>query len=310
MRKSNTDFRFYDVPQGESVLALLGKDWDRVYGHDESGLHFHNLMEIGICRRGAGYLTLGDRRVSYRTGSITVIPENCPHTTVSDGEDTNFWEYIYLDCRKVLGELFGESPLLINSLMEAMNREPLLLKEVDEEELYPLLDSIVRELKCKKEYYKIAVDCYVKSLVLEIARKYSNKISAHIQDMPKTQSIRMQPAITYIAEHYKENIKIGDVSDILGVSETHFRRMFEDSFSMSPKDYINLIRIQKACELMKTTDLSMEEVSLEVGFISPSTYTRNFKKYLNISPYQWKINPQKYEGKLLDYNISALKGWN
>ncbi len=35
---------------GEYVLALLGDNWIRDYGHDESNLHFHNLMEIGYCK--------------------------------------------------------------------------------------------------------------------------------------------------------------------------------------------------------------------------------------------------------------------
>ena len=49
-RKNTMEFRFYEVPQGEKALVLYGEKWDRVYGHEECFLHFHNLMEIGICR--------------------------------------------------------------------------------------------------------------------------------------------------------------------------------------------------------------------------------------------------------------------
>ena len=49
-KKDTIELRFYEVPQNEYVLALLGEDWIRDYGHDEVNLHFHNLMEIGFCR--------------------------------------------------------------------------------------------------------------------------------------------------------------------------------------------------------------------------------------------------------------------
>ena len=79
--------------------------------------------------------------------------------------------------------------------------------------------------------------------------------------------------------------------------------------NMAPMDYVNLVRIQKACDLMARSDHSMEEVAMECGFASVSTYTRNFKKLLKTTPYQWKLNKDNYRSSLLTYNISALKGW-
>ena len=78
---------------------------------------------------------------------------------------------------------------------------------------------------------------------------------------------------------------------------------------MSPLEYINKVRIQTACEILKKTDESIADIAYKCGFTTNSTFNRNFKKYLNTSPYQWKISPENYERKLLNYNISALKGW-
>lgn len=50
-KKDTMEFRFYELPQGEAALVLCGESWVRVYGHEELHLHFHNLMELGICRR-------------------------------------------------------------------------------------------------------------------------------------------------------------------------------------------------------------------------------------------------------------------
>ena len=78
---------------------------------------------------------------------------------------------------------------------------------------------------------------------------------------------------------------------------------------MAPMDYVNLVRIQKACDLMTRDDSSMDVIAQECGFASVSTFTRNFKKMLKTTPYQWKLNKSNIRSNLLTYNISALKGW-
>jgi mannose-6-phosphate isomerase-like protein (cupin superfamily) len=96
-QKETVELRFYEIPQGEPVLALLGEEWNRVYGHDNFYLHFHNLMEIGICRKGEGELIINEHTYIYRTNSVTLIPPNIPHTTISNGMTRNSWEFLYVD---------------------------------------------------------------------------------------------------------------------------------------------------------------------------------------------------------------------
>ena len=116
-------------------------------------------------------------------------------------------------------------------------------------------------------------------------------------------------ALEYVDRDYAESIRVADMASKCNMSETHFRRVFEDAINMSPMDYLNLVRIQKACMIMNKTDHSMEVVAAECGFSTFSTFNRNFRKFLNTSPYQWKKNKENYVNKLLDYNINALKGW-
>ncbi len=78
---------------------------------------------------------------------------------------------------------------------------------------------------------------------------------------------------------------------------------------MKPADYINMIRIQKACSLIKKEDISMEDVGFRVGYQTPSTFNRNFKKITGMSPYQWKSKSSKWENLQTQFNISARKGW-
>ena len=72
-KKDTMEFRFYELPQGEAALVLCGESWVRVYGHEELHLHFHNLMELGICRQGVGDMFLDEEVYKYHSGDITII---------------------------------------------------------------------------------------------------------------------------------------------------------------------------------------------------------------------------------------------
>ena len=313
-KKETMEFRFYEVPQGEAVLALLGDSWIRRYGHDGSvHLHFHNLMEIGYCIDGTGELYLNEERHRYEPSMFSVIPANYPHITVSDGEDTNFWEYIFFDPAQVVCELYPDNPICQRHMTEMVNRNALLLKEKENVILLEMIRLVMEEMRGKQPHYTSMVKSMVRGIVLEIIRlnekrlKMENGIKSE-SDAP-AKSNRISAALDYVNEHYAEPIQVCELAEACSMSETHFRRLFKKDMNMAPMDYVNLIRIQKACDLMKQSDDSMDTVAMKCGFATTSTFDRNFKKYLATSPYQWKINPENYERKILNFKISALKGW-
>ena len=67
-KRERLEFRFYEIPAGESALALFGEQWTGTYGHTDICMHFHNLFEIGYCHRGRGLLVLGEKEHVYEDG--------------------------------------------------------------------------------------------------------------------------------------------------------------------------------------------------------------------------------------------------
>ena len=93
------------------------------------------------------------------------------------------------------------------------------------------------------------------------------------------------------------------------LSEAHLRRKFKEYLNMSPNEYLTAVRIRQGCDLLNTTSCSMLEVALRVGYQSVSSFDRNFQKIVGMTPYQYKKNSKDYKGKVLEYKISARKGW-
>ena len=59
-KKPKMEFRYYQMPAGSPILALLGQKWVQNYGNDVDYLHFHNYLEIGFCYEGDGFMAFGD----------------------------------------------------------------------------------------------------------------------------------------------------------------------------------------------------------------------------------------------------------
>lgn len=308
-KKETMELRVYEVPQGHWVLPLFGESWVRTYGHENNILHFHNLMEIGICRYGSGELRTVDGNVEYCEGMITVFPVNCPHMTFSYGEEENFWEYLFFDVGAIVRNLYPNSPAYANEIIQGLNAKPAIYQPGEQNMMEVIINSIIREFVQKEHYHHLVIERCMHLLVLQLMRNGKEvPYYADVNAGPKS-AAHIGPAIEYIDKHYCKDLRASDLAAECGMSETHFRRIFHEYVDMSPMDYLNLIRVQKACELLQKNDEPMELVAEKCGFLSVSTFNRNFRKFLGTSPYQWKINPDNYEGKLHKYHISPRQGW-
>ena len=106
-----------------------------------------------------------------------------------------------------------------------------------------------------------------------------------------------------------EEIYIGTLADACALSETHFRRLFNECIHLSPLEYINSVRIHNACVALRSTDKSIRNVAYDTGFTSVSTFQRNFRKYVGMATREWRNHPENYEYKLLQYKINTYEGW-
>ncbi|RKM62376.1 AraC family transcriptional regulator [Butyrivibrio sp. CB08] len=309
-KRETIEFRFYEVPQGQDCLALLGESWIRIYGIDEKYLHFHNLFEVGYCRNGSGDLVLDEEVRKYETAMLSMIPANYPHTTIS--LVPNFWEYIFFDSDQILAQIYPGNPTKQREAAEIIGKNADLVYEYQYPEMAEVIKRIMEEMRDKKPYYIETVQNLLKAFVLMLIRYQSQQEAAkkmNIEGEDDSAMMVIRPSLEYIDTHFAEAIKVSDLAAQCNLSEPHFRRIFATTINMSPIDYLNLVRIQNACKIMNKTDHSMEVVASECGFSTFSTFNRNFRKFLDTSPYQWKKNKDNYENKLLNYNINALKGW-
>ncbi len=307
-KKTEMEFRYYEIPQGEQVLALLGEDWVRPYGEDIDSLHFHNLMEVGYCIYGEGTLVMDESVVPYEPGMLTVIPVNYPHTTISKSNTKSSWEYLFLDPEEILRTAYPDDEQFVRRILDKLNQKAGLFYQGENPECEQIVRLIMEECRHKKSYSIEANRGLLLAMLMVVARKDASQETS-VSHNTKSGIQQLEPALSYIESHYMDDFCMEDLAKQCHLSETHFRRLFMQYMNMTPVEYVTLVRIRHACNMMKKTRYSMEEIAERVGYSAVSTFNRNFRKILGTSPYQYKKNSANYEGKLLNYHVSAKKGW-
>ena len=168
------ELRYYKMPEGSPILALLGQKWIQNYGNDVDYLHFHNYLEIGFCYEGQGFLILGEDKVRFHGRELTVIPQNYPHTTNSDLGTISRWEYLFIDVEGFMDRLIDNSAKK-EKIVQRINSRALFLNETDNSSMAGKVLKILNIMRDGEEFYLEEAKGILASLLVEIARV--NRIS-------------------------------------------------------------------------------------------------------------------------------------
>lgn len=95
-------------------------------------------------------------------------------------------------------------------------------------------------------------------------------------------------AISYISNHYDQQITVGFLARLCNMSTASLRRKFNQAFHLSPLDYLHQIRISTAISMLTLENKSILEICNKVGYNSPSSFNRQFLKITGKSPMKYR----------------------
>jgi len=130
-------------------------------------------------------------------------------------------------------------------------------------------------------------DAYALVLALEISRRINiGKTKAkeiNFDGIPNP-ILRQIKELIYEKVIQGKPLSIVDMSTLAGVSQSHFLRLFKAETGRSPHAYYNDVRLDYAAYLLRTTSLTIAQVSLRCGFNDQSYFSRRFKQKFKITP--------------------------
>jgi len=121
------------------------------------------------------------------------------------------------------------------------------------------------------------------------------EISSTIMPQPRpVASNRISMVCEYIEGHLPEPIYVEYLAAIAGLGRSAFSRLFKKSTGRTVPHYVNELRIARACLLLAETDLTVSQIAMDCGFVSPAHFQRQFREHQRCAPlaYRRRVSPE------------------
>ncbi|NLM10987.1 MAG: AraC family transcriptional regulator [Clostridiaceae bacterium] len=257
--------------------------------HDSSEMldcHWHDEFELLLMTSGEAVFRVGDLKYTVKKGQALFIKSGEIHSASSDEGVWGFSAIVFHP------SLLNSNPYdkiqndYINQIIKKQYIFATLISGIEpwEQELLYQLKKII-EIAGRKEYtYELLIKSHlyvIFSLLLKNARAETEQNLTYKCD-------RLKNVIQYIQSNYSLQLSINDLSKMVNMSEGHFCRYFKKIVAKTPIEYLNYIRIIRACDLLRNTERKILDIAMEVGFNNFSYFINRFKKYMKVTPANYR----------------------
>lgn len=238
--------------------------------------HCHAAYEIYILKSGERTVIIDDMEYSAKAKNATLFSSNASHKSKGDtpfsGICIHFSER-YLD-------LYFTSEAK-KQLMKCFVHKVISLSDNDFEAMQNIADNFTENA---------SNNFLILAFVLDILNRSVNSTDAGISADGEKKMKKSQQIIAYVNENYVYIKKISDITDIFKVSEAYVFQIFRKNYGMTPKQYINKLRINNACHRLKYADKSIKSIAYDCGFDSYEHFINVFKKAVGVTPTVYRKN--------------------
>lgn len=229
-----------------------------------SGYCFHYIM--------SGKAWVGDKAVC--SGDIVFYHQDHIHNFASDSSDPCCYAWIIFSCT-------NSSELLKHLQLPSHN---LIFHSENSSEIYKLFYEIMYT-----DSQTHSQELLTASYLLRIL---SLSVPSHIQESfstPTSRSDYIDLALKYITDNYADpNFSIKNLSKFIGLSPVYFGTLFKKAIGDSPAHFLNSYRIKAAKTLLNATNHTMQEISFLVGFQNYQRFFELFRKYVGMTPSEYR----------------------
>lgn len=161
-----------------------------------------------------------------------------------------------------------------------------LFFEIYENELLVYGDRDMLLQKYIHREVSAANNVQLEKVLIDNVTDLMQKVSRVIQHQ-YTQPVR--DCIAYIARHYMENIRLGELADSIGLSPQYLSNLFHSETGRTISEYIAIQKLNAAQSMLKYTDKKVNEIADALGFEDAHYFSKFFKKHMNITPKEYRL---------------------
>ncbi len=269
------DIRMFDVNKNIIVNESVG--------YESILKHSHAFTEIVFVRNGTALHQIANCSVEIKKGDLFIIETDDVHSIRPLGDSEKFKITNVIVSKDLLKTPSGISPLRVFNMDKMMYEYQIdriekeyLSEKSNEEILLLLVNNLFNSVK-------------IETLLTEKVKPFAKK---HM-----VADIYIDNAIEYVKTHYQSKITLKDIADAVGVYPSYLQKLFHENRSTSVMRFVQRYRLEKSCQLLIESELSIDEICNAVGVGDLKNYYSYFKRYFNVTPQAFRITHRSKKNK-------------
>jgi AraC-like DNA-binding protein len=225
------------------------------------------------CTSGEGWLEENGQRKQIGPNQFVILEKNKPHRYGSSRSSP--WTILWMHFSGTL------STSLYQRYFELSDKEREVPYLKDRVELfYQIFEVLSDNYNTKNLEYSCLLSLnFVSSFIFNKQDKHSNNFK---------KSSLVQNILQFLNDNLDKTFKAEDLANLFHYSSSHILSTFKKNTGYSLFQFFNMKKVQKACEYLNYTDMTIKEISFRLGFQDPLYFSRLFKSHMGISPRKYR----------------------
>lgn len=263
-------------------------------------IHTHDFIEIVYVYDGKGYHIYNNVTYPVSKGELYIINSRTPHcfypTDKSNSEHLVVYNLCFLP--EFISSINIHLPILVE-LTDIMLYKSLYPDEIIyspdlklsgsmRTEIEQLYEKMYLEFTSKGINYVELLRLSLCELLLKIHRFYRQNHASPESAVIKYRHQLIPDCIQYLRENYSKKVTIEELSNNFFLSKSYLSSLFKKATGSGVVEYLQHIRIERACELLTNTTLSITEISTQVGYTDYRFFNKSFKKITGVTAHEYR----------------------
>lgn len=243
--------------------------------------HSHSTYTVTAVLAGAGSMTIGETAVALQAGASLFTNPGQVHAGVASG-----FELVSISVDPAL----MEEQLTAMGLYQAGARVVFTATGASNGAIADIAGHVAEELRAERVGRHGMIEALVRQLVVHLARSHLTVRRAAGVELSRAGPVdrRLRRAVELMHDHYARDLSLAELARAAYLSESHLSHVFKEVTGLSPLAYLANLRIERARNLLLTTDLPIGHIASRVGYRSQSHFGRAFKAAAGVSPREYR----------------------
>ena len=247
------------------------------YKWNMGDFHNHISYEIYYLEKGGRKMLVQDRVYDLSAGDVLLIKPDILHRSMHSGSHTRI--------NIVFSDEFLDTYFTARSkkyLISCFDTEFIRLSADARDMFLKLFSRLCSENERGDEMF-ITI-----SEILKLLNIAAQNGTGYDEIKKKTFSEKTNSVIDFIKNNFSAITKLDEIADACYINKSYMCRLFKREVGMTVFEYLNNVKIQNACELMRHTDRTLTDIAISCGFSGVSYFSASFKSLMKCTPSQFR----------------------